>query len=60
MSAPVKQFPCERVTVTTWRYTQTKGGKQMTVGWSCWCASPWATMSLLSVSTWTQLESAVR
>ena len=37
-----------------------KGGKQMTVGLSYWCASPWGTMSLLFVSTWTQLESAVR
>ncbi len=32
----------------------------MTVGSSYWCASPWGTMSLLFVSTWTQLESAVR
>jgi len=32
----------------------------MTVGLSCWCAFPWVTMSLLSVRTWTQLESAVR
>jgi hypothetical protein len=32
----------------------------MTVGLSYWCASPWVTTSLLFVSTWTQLESAVR
>ncbi len=32
----------------------------MTVGLSCWCASPRVTVSLLFVSTWTQPESAVR
>ncbi len=37
-----------------------KGGKQMTVGLSCWCASPWATTSLPVVRTGTDLESAVR
>ncbi len=32
----------------------------MTVGLSCWCASPWVTMSLPFVSIGTDLESAVR
>jgi len=37
-----------------------KGGKQMSVGLSYWCASPWATTNLPFVSTGTDLESAVR
>ncbi len=32
----------------------------MTVGWSYWCASPWATMRLLFASTRIEPESAVR
>jgi hypothetical protein len=37
-----------------------KGGKQMMVGLSYWCASPWATANLPFVSIGTDLESAVR
>ncbi len=42
------------------RSERMKGGKQMTVGLSCWCASPWAPTSLPFVRTGTDLESAVR